>query len=156
MAKPKIGDIIEIKASTGLLYAQYTHYHPYYTTLIRVFSKAYETRPSNFSEVIQKPVMKDVFFAFSSKPNKNNFPIVSNEIVTEKLMEFPFYQVNENKVCSYINEQLKEVHLIFHAYNFIELIENELFSIRNNDNLIDINAFTNTFTTDYLDTVDVE
>jgi hypothetical protein len=47
MAKPKIGDVLEIKTAKGFVYAQITHVHETHGPLLRVLPNFHDRRPEN-------------------------------------------------------------------------------------------------------------
>ncbi len=53
MKRAKIGDIIEIPTSLGLVYAQHTHFHREYGELLRVYAQKYAQRPADLSQILQ-------------------------------------------------------------------------------------------------------
>jgi hypothetical protein len=64
--KAKIGDIVEIKTTAGLAYALYSHQHtkpPKFGSLIRVFDRLYETRPTNVEALVENEVIFSTFYS---------------------------------------------------------------------------------------------
>ncbi len=59
--KLKIGDIVEIPTALGMAYAQYTHQHPRYGSLLRVIEGFFPERPQDLEKLAASPTK---FFAF--------------------------------------------------------------------------------------------
>ena len=92
MGRVSFGDIIEIKLNHGLIYAQYTHKHPQYGALIRVFNTVYATQPSDWKYVRTDKVRFSCFFPLSAAINKNIFKIVGHSEVAEENKQFPIFR----------------------------------------------------------------
>lgn len=90
--KLKIGDIVEIATSKGLCYAHYTHQHPTYGSVIRVFGEFYEHRPSNTSSLIHGEPKFTCLFLLRNSIKNGDFTIVGNEDLTENLRIFPIFR----------------------------------------------------------------
>lgn len=92
MRKLKIGDIIEIKTNIGLVYAQYTHEHVEYGSLIRVFDCRFEERPTCFKSVVTIPVQITTFILLRAALRQKIFEVVENEEVVGDLQKFPVFR----------------------------------------------------------------
>ncbi|OZG70205.1 hypothetical protein BTA51_27455 [Hahella sp. CCB-MM4] len=92
MARIKIGDLVEIKTSSGLTYAQYTHKQPRYGALLRIFDKSYKNRPSPLEGVLNDSVRFSTFFPLTAAINRGIFEIVGNFSVKEELKPFPLFR----------------------------------------------------------------
>jgi len=95
MAKPKIGDIIEIPTSMGLAYAIYTHEHeqpPKFGALLRVFDRLYPSRPDSLENVISDRVRFSTFFPLTAAIRQGIFEVVGNVSVPIELLEFPIFR----------------------------------------------------------------
>jgi hypothetical protein len=90
--KAKIGDIIEIPTSKGLAYAQYTHKHEKYGTLIRVFDGIFKSRPLDFTELTKKRHKYFMFSPIQPPINKGSFFIVGNTGIPEEARKFPIFR----------------------------------------------------------------
>jgi hypothetical protein len=93
--KVKIGDIIEIKTSKGLAYAQYTHEHiapPRYGYLIRVLPGLYDERPTDFTNIVKQKATFVGFVALQHMVNKNYVAIVNNQPVPSDAQVFPVFR----------------------------------------------------------------
>lgn len=93
MAKPKVGDIVEIRTSNGLAYAQISHVHDMYGTLLRIMPHFFAARPRIFSEIIQGKEKFAAFVALNAPVKKRLMAIVGNEPVPLDAMRFPIFRV---------------------------------------------------------------
>ena len=75
MRKPTFGNVVEIPTNKGLSYAQYTHWHPQYGELIRVFDVLFEERPSDFGKLVARPVRFSTFFPFGAAIRRHIFHV---------------------------------------------------------------------------------
>ena len=92
MKRLKIGDIIEIKTTKGVAYAQYTHRHPTYGALIRVFNRIYESSQSEFGSCIAGAPSFSCFFPLGAAVNRKIVQIVATGEVASDLREFPLFR----------------------------------------------------------------
>jgi hypothetical protein len=92
MKKPKVGDIIEIPTSKGLGYAQYTHQHPQFGGLIRVFDALFQRRPDDFGSLVEGPLRFSTFFPLHAAVNKGIFKVVGHREVARPNRPFPIFR----------------------------------------------------------------
>lgn len=92
MNKPQLGDIVEISTAKGLAYAHYTHEHPRYGSLLRVFDNLFEKQPTDFSSVVAGKVRFSTFFPLSAAINEGVFRVVHNCSVTDLNKLFPIFK----------------------------------------------------------------
>jgi hypothetical protein len=92
MSKSKIGDVIEIRTNKGLAYAQYTHKHPQYGGLIRVFDHLFSSRPSKFDKLVQEPVRFSTFIPVTAATKRGIFKIVGHEEIAHVNRVFPIFR----------------------------------------------------------------
>lgn len=92
MAKIKLGDVVEIVTSKGLVYAQYTHRHKQYGALLRVFEDFYETRPRNFTKLVESKPLFMCFFPLGAAVDRGIFSIVDNVAVPLAAQQFPTFR----------------------------------------------------------------
>jgi len=92
VARIKIGDVVEIITSRGLAYTQYTHSHPDYLSLMRVFATFYSTRPENFAEVVKQPLAFNCFLPLSVCVHRKIFAVVANVPISAELRDFPLFR----------------------------------------------------------------
>lgn len=90
--KIKIGDIIEIPTARGFCYAQYSHKHADYGSLIRVIPGFLKSRPSDFSELVQQPELFVTFLPLQAVMNRGIFEVVGNVAVPDCAMAFPLFR----------------------------------------------------------------
>lgn len=87
----RLGDIVEIKTARGLSYAQYTHKHVQYGALLRVFEKAFTSRPTDFSQVVVLPIQFVTFFPLGAAYSRGIVTVVSNQPI-QAPTEFPKFR----------------------------------------------------------------
>lgn len=92
MSKPEIGDIVEIKTSKGLAYAQLTHQHEIFGSLIRVFPGFSRTRPTNFDDLVNGPERFVAFVPLAALIRKGSISIVGKAIVPSHARSFPLFR----------------------------------------------------------------
>ena len=92
MAKIKIGDVVEIKTSKGLAYAQYTHKHKQYGALLRVFDGFHVVRPIDFTGIANSCPKFSCFFPLSAAVDRNIVLIASNANVSDDMKVFPVFR----------------------------------------------------------------
>lgn len=90
--KIKIGDIIEIPTAKGFAYAQFTHAHARYGALLRVLPGFFKSKPSEFSEFIQKQEIFVTFFPLQAAVNRGIFKVVTNCPVPDFANSFPLFK----------------------------------------------------------------
>lgn len=92
--RPQIGDVIEIRTSQGLAYAQFTHKHPAYGALLRVMPGLYPSRPEHFSARALAEPQFSTFFPLGSACSNGTVQIVANETISESLRMFPTFRAS--------------------------------------------------------------
>jgi hypothetical protein len=92
MAAPRVGDIVEIKTSRGLAYAQISHVHDMYGYLFRVFSGFFADRPDRFSRIVQGDERFVAFVGLKVGLRDGSMQIVANEPVPSKSRTFPTFR----------------------------------------------------------------
>jgi hypothetical protein len=92
MTKSRIGDIAEIKTEKGLAYAQYTHKHKQFGALIRIFSKLYESRLSDVSQLADAKVAFVCFFPLNAAISKGIVTNIGNITVPLNAQKFPTFR----------------------------------------------------------------
>jgi hypothetical protein len=93
--RPRIGDIVELRTSQGLAYAQYTHKHtapPVYGELIRVLPHIHPSRPCSFADLVSQKELFFVFFPLGSAVRRNIVTLVGNMEVPDRCREFPLFR----------------------------------------------------------------
>ena len=91
----KIGDVIEIRTSRGLAYAQHTHEHvapPKYGYLIRVLPGLYGKRPTDFTDIGKQKATFVVFVPLQVMVDRNYVTIVNNQPVPTDAQKFPVFR----------------------------------------------------------------
>jgi len=92
MKRVKIGDVIEIETEKGFYYAQYTHKHPEFGALIRIFDKGFSNRPKFLKDVLKLKVRFSIFFPLQAAISQGIFSVVGNEVVLPELQKFPIFR----------------------------------------------------------------
>jgi hypothetical protein len=92
MARPKIGDIIEIKTKRGLAYAQFTHKHPLYGSLIRILPGFFDKRPVDLKRLAAGETRYVTFFPLGSAVSRGYVAIAGNAPVPEFAQAFPTFR----------------------------------------------------------------
>jgi hypothetical protein len=90
--KAKIGDVLQILTSAGVAYAQITHTHKRYGTLLSVFSGFYAEAPDNFSLLVSSAPQFQAFFPAQSAVDGGLLSVVSNVPVADKNKKFPIFR----------------------------------------------------------------
>lgn len=103
MKTPKIGDVIEIKTERGLAYAQYTHHHKKYGSLIRVIKGFHEQRPSDLVELVNRESLFQVFFPLRAAVSRKILPIIGSVDTPLTAKSFPIFR------NGFINPSTKKV-----------------------------------------------
>lgn len=92
MKNPKVGDIIEIRTSSGFAYAQYVLKNKLYGALLRVFSKVYPSRPKSFLKIVEHPPTFQCFFPLSAALKTGVVDIAGNAPLPEEAKVFPIFR----------------------------------------------------------------
>lgn len=93
MAKQvQINDIVEIPTAKGLRYAQFSHRHPRYGALLRILPGSFESRPSDFSELVRQPESFVTFFPIQSAVSRNIVQVVASYPVPSFAKPFPLFR----------------------------------------------------------------
>ena len=93
--KINIGDVFEIKVSSGFAYGVYTNYHadaPSYGTLVRVFDRIFAQQLTDVDRLLELPIRFETFFPLQAAVNKGLFPIVGNLKLPDTLQSFPLFR----------------------------------------------------------------
>lgn len=92
MAKPKLGDIIEIEVNSGFAYALYTHENKLLGSLLRVFGHIYSARPNDLEPIISEEPQFEVFFPLAAAVQKRIVSVHENVEIPKKLRSFPIFR----------------------------------------------------------------
>lgn len=89
--RPKLGDVIEISlANAQFGYAQYTHKHPQYGALLRVFD--IREKVTDSSSFFSNGILFSVFFPLGATINRNIVSVVANLPIPSELQSFPTFR----------------------------------------------------------------
>ncbi|MDR3527898.1 MAG: hypothetical protein P4L57_11510, partial [Rhizomicrobium sp.] len=104
MKRIKIGDVIAIPTALGIAYAQYTHKHPQFGSLLRVFERIHSELPLDLSEIPNGLLRFSTFFPLGAAVNRRIFSVVGNFPVTPSNQNFPLFRdgvadLHTKKVC---------------------------------------------------------
>jgi len=92
MATHQIGDVIEIRTTKGLAYAQYTHKHKQYGALLRVFNQIHPSKPSDLKELIAQHASFSCFFPLDAAVDRGIVSVVGNTAVPPEAQAFPIFR----------------------------------------------------------------
>ena len=81
--RPRIGDVVEIPVGSSLAYAHYTHKHPQFGALLRVFGELHAGRPTEFVRLVQKPAQFTCFFPLGAACSRGIVKIVATEEIAQ-------------------------------------------------------------------------
>jgi hypothetical protein len=92
MKKPKLGDILEIPTAKGLAYAQYTHEHSQFGSVLRVFDTLFESRPDNFTSLVTGPVRFSTLFPLRASVRNGIVNIIGHHEIAKGNKRFPTFR----------------------------------------------------------------
>jgi hypothetical protein len=92
MAKPQIGDVVEIRTNRGLAYALYTHEHEQYGSLLRVFSRILLERPREFETFLAEQTQFDTFYPLLGAAKRGIVKIAGHVEIPANLQRFPIFR----------------------------------------------------------------
>jgi hypothetical protein len=105
MKRPTIGDVIEINTGHGLAYCHYSHKHPTWTYLIRVFSKLYQHAPEDLAFAVEGRPTFNTFFPLGSYVNRGVVRVAGSIPLSDEAKIFPrFRNGNPNVVTGKVRE----------------------------------------------------
>jgi hypothetical protein len=88
----KIGDVVEICTRQGRAYAIYTHLHPVYGALLRVFDQLRPVRPFEIADITRSAIRFSVFFPLQAAIENEIVEIVGNVSIPDELKAFPTFR----------------------------------------------------------------
>jgi hypothetical protein len=94
--RPRIGDVIEIPTPSGLAYAHFTHRHdvpPRYGAMIRVLPGLAPERPSDFAELVTRPLAFITFYPVGAACLQGLVRVVAHEPLPPSSQGFPTFRV---------------------------------------------------------------
>src|SRR5687768_9030137 len=92
MARPKIGDVIEIDTGQGLAYAHYSHQHPMYGGLLRVFSDLKKERPSDLAAAVAGEPTFLTFFPVKAAVSRGIVSVAGHVPLSDLSKTFPIFR----------------------------------------------------------------
>jgi hypothetical protein len=92
MTRLKIGDLVEVRTSLGLTYAQYTHKHARYGALLRVFKKVYAEKHRSLEDILNDEVRFSTFFPLKATVEQGIVEVVGSLPVPKVLSQFPVFR----------------------------------------------------------------
>ena len=92
MPKPRIGDVVEIKTSKGLAYAQVTHTHNTHGTLLRVLPSFFDGQPADLAQIVDQLEMFVAFVELTIPIKKGSMAVVANLPVPVWAQKFPTFR----------------------------------------------------------------
>ena len=90
--KPTIGDVIEFQVKGGTAYALYSHEQPEYGSLLRVWNRVHEVRPTDFRTLVQDPPSFSCFFPLRAALSRGIVKIAGASVVPASLSVFPTFR----------------------------------------------------------------
>lgn len=88
----KIGDVVEIVTQRGFAYAHYSHKHPRFGALLRVFRGIHSVRPTNLAAIILEEPQFLVFFPLGAAVNRQIVFVVGNLPLPQHAQLFPMFR----------------------------------------------------------------
>jgi hypothetical protein len=92
MTKPRVGDIVEMRTDRGLAYALYTHEHKSFGSLLRVFRRAFSSRPTEFETLLEEALQFATFFPLAAAVQRGIVSVVGRVRIPAKLKDFPIFR----------------------------------------------------------------
>lgn len=92
--RAKIGDVAELPTARGLAYAQYTHEHPMFGSVLRVLEGFHEERPADFEAVARGPILLETLLAFKGLTYTGEIEVAGNVVVPEERRPFPLFRAS--------------------------------------------------------------
>lgn len=92
MARPKIGDVVEIDTGRGLAYAHYSHQHSMYGALLRVFADLKTKRPADLAALVAGKPTFQTFFPLAAALKRGIVSIAGNVPLSEQAKQFPSFR----------------------------------------------------------------
>lgn len=90
--RPKVGDVVELRARSGFIYAQYVNKEKMFGHLVRVFPGVFDSPPSSFSDVVQGKEQFLAFFPLGAAIRRGLVRVVANEQVPTEYKDFPTFK----------------------------------------------------------------
>lgn len=90
--KIKIGDVIEIPVKGGFAYAQYTHRHDKYGSLLLVLPTIHKEQATDFSFLENEQESYYTFFPLGPAVNQGLFKVVTNQLIPAYAEQFPLFK----------------------------------------------------------------
>jgi hypothetical protein len=88
----ELGAVIEIRAPSGLAYAHYTHKHPQYGALLRVFSRKHAARPAKIADAVSGPPDFECFFPLEAAVRRRVVAVAGHVSIPEEARAFPTFR----------------------------------------------------------------
>lgn len=92
MVKLTIGDIVQIPTARGFAYAQFTHQHPMYGAVLRVFKGVHRDGAPPSTRWTENDVQFTCLFPLRSAISKGRLSIFARATVPQALKEFPTFR----------------------------------------------------------------
>lgn len=91
--RPRLGDVVKITTMDGYALAQFTHKHPEFGALVRVFRRAEILSGPKAGEIAVRPVQFSAFFPLGAACNRGIAQIIGNASVRPELQSFPKFRI---------------------------------------------------------------
>lgn len=90
--KPRIGDVILIPTPEGVAYAHYTHQHPRYGALLRVFPEVHAAPLESMDALAGRAPSFSVFFPLGAAVNRGIVSVAGSLPVPPERARFPLFR----------------------------------------------------------------
>jgi len=87
-----IGDVIQIVTARGIVYAQFTHKHQRFGSLLSIFAGFYDNASKDFSSIVSNSPAFHTFFPLQSALNEGLLSVVANVAVADRNKPFPMFR----------------------------------------------------------------
>jgi hypothetical protein len=92
MKRLKIGDIVEIRTTHGLAYAQFIHKNAEYGTLVRALKGYFETTPTDLNKLAMRDTIFHTFVPLGSFVYNKTVTVVGNALIPDQEQIFPTFR----------------------------------------------------------------
>jgi hypothetical protein len=89
---PKLGDVIEFQVGDGVAYAMYTHEHPEYGSLLRVWNRVHEVGCTDLQTLVQAMPSFTCFFSLRAALSRGIVKIAGHIAIPQNLLSFPIFR----------------------------------------------------------------
>ncbi len=91
--RPKIGAILEITTSRGLVYLQYTHEHEWAYSVVGLLPGYHVERPTSFVDLVNQPERYVFQYFVPDAVRRGEMEVVGSEDVPERCKPWPWFRM---------------------------------------------------------------